>query len=168
MSRTGPVKRITIWVRDIERSLALYRDLLGFEVIEDKTLAGPAIMGMVGYLDGHLRMVHLASAGTDYGWIGLYALQGATPTPDSLPPPRNDRLSFGQAAIVLATSRIDAIAHDLEAHGYEFVVRPQGYLKPTDSPRMPAGRYTEMIFLDPDGIPVSVMGYEPIAQAPAG
>ncbi|MGD9597491.1 MAG: VOC family protein [Steroidobacteraceae bacterium] len=162
MSRTGPVKRITIWVRDIDRSLALYRDLLGLEVVEDKSLAGPAIMGMAGYRDGRIRMVHLAPAGADYGWIGLYALQDAKPAPDSLSPPRTDRLSYGQAAIVLTTSQIDAIAHDLEAQGYEFVLRPQGYAKTTDSPNMPAGRYTEMIFLDPDGIPVSIMGFEPL------
>lgn len=165
MSRTGPVKRVTIWVRDIERSLALYRDLLGLEIVEDKTLSGPAIMGMVGYQDGRMRMVHLAPAGADYGWIGLYALQGAQPAPDSLPPPRKDRLSYGQAAIVLTTSQIDAIAHDLEEQGYEFLLRPQGYVKPTDSPKMPAGRYTEMIFLDPDGVPVSVMGYEPMTSS---
>ncbi len=164
MSRTGPVKRVTIWVRDIERSLALYRDLLGLAVIEDKTLAGPAIMGMAGYQDGQLRMVHLAPPGADCGWVGLYALQGAKPTPDSLPPTRKDRLSYGQAAIVLTTSQADAIARDLEAQGFEFVLRPQGYVKPTDSPRMPAGRYSEMIFLDPDGIAVSIMGYEPLSR----
>lgn len=162
MNRTGPVKRVTIWVRDIDRSLALYRDLLGLEIIEDKTIAGPAIMGMVGYQDGSVRMVHLAPSGAQFGWIGLYALQGAVPAPDALPPPRKDRLSFGQATIVLTTSQIDMIAHDLEERRYEFVLRPQGYIKPTDSPNMPAGRYTELIFLDPDGIPVSIMGYEPL------
>lgn len=162
MSRTGPVKRVTIWVRDIERSLALYRDLLGLAVVEDKTLAGPTIARMVGYEDARLRMVHLAPAGVDFGWVGLYALQDAKPAPDSLPPPRKDRLSFGQATIVLTTSQIDAISHDLEEQGYDFVLRPQGYVKPTDSPNMPAGRYTEMIFLDPDGVPVSIMGYEPL------
>lgn len=168
MNRTGPVQRVTIWVRDMERSLALYRDLLGLDIVEDKTLSGPAIMGMAGYRDGQLRMVHLAPAGAEQGWIGLYALQGAQPAPDALPPPRKDRLSLGQAAIVLATSQSDALARDLEERGYEFIVRPQAYLKPTDSPRMPAGRYTEMIFLDPDGIPVSVMGFEPLRPAPAG
>lgn len=162
MSRTGPVKRVTIWVRDIERSLALYRDLLGLGVIEDKTLAGQAIAGMVGYQDATLRMVHLAPPGAEYGWVGLYALQDAKPPTEPVPPPREDRLSPGQAAVVLTTSQIDAIARDLDAQGYRFLLRPQGYVKPTDSPKMPAGRYTEMIFFDPDGIPVSIMGYEPL------
>lgn len=162
MSRTGPVKRVTIWVRDIERSLALYRDLLGLEIIEDKTLSGPAIMGMAGYQDGRLRIVHLAPAGTEYGWIGLYALLDAVPAPGSLEPPRTDRLSFGQTAIVLTTSTFDPIARDLDAQGYAFILRPRSYDKPSDSPQMPAGRYSEMIFLDPDGVPVSIMGYEPL------
>lgn len=165
MSRTGPVKRVTIWVRDLERSLALYRDLLGLEIIEDKTLSGPAIARMVGFEDCRMRMVHLAPAGADYGWIGLYALLDATPKPDSLAPPRKDRIMQGQTAIVLQTNAIDALAHDLEEQGYEFLLRPQGYVKPTDSPKMPAGRYTEMIFFDPDDVPVSIMGYEPLASA---
>lgn len=162
MNRTGPVKRVTIWVRDIERSLALYRDLLGLEVIEDKTLAGPAIAGMVGYQDATMRMVHVGPSGTEYGWIGLYELRDARPATEPLPAPRADRLSPGQAAVVLTTTQIDAIARDLDAQGYRFLLRPQGYVKPTDSPKMPAGRYTEMIFFDPDGIPVSIMGYEPL------
>lgn len=162
MNRTGPVQRVTIWVRDIDRSLALYRDLLGLGIVEDKTLSGPAIMRMAGYRDGSLRMVHLAPAGAEYGWIGLYALQGAAPAPDSHPPPRKDRLSFGQTAIVLSTPQIDSIAQDLEQQGYEFVLRPSAYVKQTASPEMPAGRYTETIFLDPDGVPVSLLGYSPL------
>ena len=109
MSRTGPVKRVTIWVRDIERSLALYRDLLGLEVIEDKTLAGPAIAGMVGYQDATMRMVHLAPPGAEYGWVGLYALIDARPPTEPVPAPREDRLSPGQAAVVLTTDQIDEI-----------------------------------------------------------
>lgn len=62
MNRTGPVKRVTIWSRDIKRSLALYRGLPGLEIVEDKTLASPAILGMAGYQDGRMRMAHLAPA----------------------------------------------------------------------------------------------------------
>ena len=44
----GPVKRVTLWVRDLERSLAVYRDALGLQVLEQKDLEGPAIAALVG------------------------------------------------------------------------------------------------------------------------
>ena len=36
MSTAGPVKRVTLWVRDADKSLRVYRDALGFSVLEDK------------------------------------------------------------------------------------------------------------------------------------
>jgi catechol 2,3-dioxygenase-like lactoylglutathione lyase family enzyme len=162
-SRTSPVKRVTIWVRDIERSLALYRDVLGLEVIEDKTIGGPYVTRMIGYEDGRLRVVHLGARGHDFGWIGLYALSGTTPAATSLPEPRKDRLALGQTAIVLESANLEDIAARLEAQGYEFLLRPQVYVKDSDSPGMPAGRYAETIFFDPDGVPVSIMNYSPLA-----
>ena len=41
MNLTSPLKRMTIFNRDMEASLALYRDILGFTVIEDKLISGP-------------------------------------------------------------------------------------------------------------------------------
>lgn len=159
--RTGPVKRVTIWVRDIERSLDLYRDVLGLGVIEDKTIGGPYVTRMIGYEDGRLRIVHLGARDCDFGWIGLYALSGTTPPATALPAPRKDRLVLGQAAIVLESPDLERIAARLEAEGYEFLLRPQVYVKDNDSPGMPAGRYAETIFFDPDGVPVSIMSYSP-------
>lgn len=46
MSGVGPLKRLTLWVRDAEASLALYRDLLGLEVIEDTLLEGVAVTNL--------------------------------------------------------------------------------------------------------------------------
>jgi catechol 2,3-dioxygenase-like lactoylglutathione lyase family enzyme len=157
--RTGPVKRVTIWVRDIERSLALYRDILGLEVLEEKTIAGPYMAQMIGYEDGRLHIVHLAARGCDFGWIGLYALSGTTPAATALPAPGKDRLVPGQTAIVLESTDLEGIAARLEAEGYEFLLRPRFYVKDSDSPGMPAGRYGETIFYDPDGVPVSIMSY---------
>src|SRR5690606_5342623 len=132
--RTGPVKRVTIWVRDIERSLSLYRDILGLEVVEDKTMTGPYMARMVGYEDGRLRIVHLAAGGSEFGWIGLYELADTTPPLASLPVPGKDRLACGQTAIVLESADLDGIAARLESEGYEFLLRPQTYVKETDSP----------------------------------
>lgn len=65
-----PLKRVTLWVRNLERSLALYRDLLGLEVLEEKQLQGAAIAKMVGLEEASLRIVHLGRPGESFGWIG--------------------------------------------------------------------------------------------------
>ena len=36
--KSSPVSRVTLFCRDIEKSLALYRDILGFEEVESKTI----------------------------------------------------------------------------------------------------------------------------------
>lgn len=162
MSRVGPVKRVTLWVRDVEASLVLYRDLLGLCVIEDKLLEGPAVASLLGLDAGRLRIVHLAAGEAQtHGWVGLYALTGARPAPASLPPPDPQRFSLGQAAVVFETREFDDILRRLDAGGYRFLGRPIDYVKPSGGGPTPAGRYREAVFFDPDGIPVSVIQYEP-------
>ena len=38
MNLTSPIRRVTIFCRNIEKSLRLYRDILGFTVIEEKMI----------------------------------------------------------------------------------------------------------------------------------
>jgi catechol 2,3-dioxygenase-like lactoylglutathione lyase family enzyme len=159
MSGAGPLQRVTLWVRDADASLALYRDLLGLPVLEDKVVPGPYLGRMVGYEQAGLRIVHLGSG--ESGWIGLYELRDAQPVPVPVTPAPRQRLSPGQATVVLQARGLDAIVASLDAAGYEFLLRPQAYVKQAASPAMPAGRYTETIFHDPDGFPVSLIEYTP-------
>jgi len=163
MSLTGPVKRVTIWVRDAERSLRLYRDLLGLEVIEDKRLAGADIARIIGLDTAALRIVHLSSGGATHGWIGLYELADAEPQVAELPPPPPDRPAYGQVAIVLTTERMAELLPQLRAEGVTFLAPPQPeYVKSTPGGATPPGRYSEALFFDPDGVLVSLMGYAPL------
>ncbi len=160
---TGPLKRVTLWVRSAEASLAVYRDALGLEVLEDKRVEGPAIAKMVGLKQAALRIVHLAPAGATHGWIGLYEIGATAPRQmESLP-----RLSgfplYGQATLVLTTSEMDAVVGRLRATtGVAMITEPTRYIKTEASAAMPAGIYSEAIFFDPDGIPVSLIGFEPL------
>lgn len=160
MNQVGPVKRVTLWVRDIEASLALYRDLLGLDVVEDKQLEGPAVAALLGLEQGRLRIVHLSAAGHDHGWVGLYALTDAKPAPPSLPPPDPRRFSYGQAAVVMQTERLDALLGRLEAAGCRSMGPVIDYVKAEGSATSPAGRYREALFLDPDGIAVSLIQFD--------
>ncbi|HPF28428.1 MAG TPA: VOC family protein [Steroidobacteraceae bacterium] len=162
MSGTGPVKRITLWVRDAEASLAIYRDVLGLQVLEDKTIAGPAIGQMIGLEETQLRIVHLAPAGATHGWIGLYQLTNPKPQIAALPAPPADRPAYGQATIVLTTDKGPEILAKLRARNVRFMTTPREYTKETPSDVTPAGHYTEVIFFDPDNIPVSLIGYQPL------
>jgi catechol 2,3-dioxygenase-like lactoylglutathione lyase family enzyme len=158
----GPLKRITLWVRDIDASLALYRDALGLSVLEDKRLAGPQIAGMVGLAQAELRIVHLGPTGSTQGWIGLYAIQNTAPQPMAALAPPDGFPRYGQATLVFTTSQLAAIVPRLRAlPTIRFITGPTEYVKTTPGEATPPGRYSELIFFDPDGVPVALMGYEP-------
>lgn len=160
--RAGPVKRVTLWVRDIEAALRVYRDALGLVVIEDKTLAGAPIARMVGLSQADLRIVHLAAAGAEHGWIGLYAITDTQPTALSELPRADGFPRYGQATIVLTVQGMPAIVARLRATpGVQFVTEPTEYRKATPGDITPPGLYREVIFFDTDGIPVSLLEYVP-------
>jgi hypothetical protein len=46
--------------------------------------------------------------------------------------------------------------------GVQFITAPTEYVKTTAGDATPAGRYSEVIFFDPDGIPVSLIGFAPL------
>jgi len=160
MAGVGPVKRVTLWVRDIEASLALYRDLLGLEVIEDKVLEGAALASLLGLEAGRLRIVHLSGQGATHGWVGLYALTDAQPPPPSLATPDPAAFSYGQAVVVFETRCLESILDRLDAGGYRRLGQPIDYVKPRATGPTPAGRYREAVFFDPDGVPVSLIQFD--------
>jgi catechol 2,3-dioxygenase-like lactoylglutathione lyase family enzyme len=162
MNLTSPVKRVTIWVRDLERSLAVYHGILGLTVVEEKVLEGPAIAAMVNLRTCRLRIAHLAAEGSDHGLVGLYEVSAADPPLPALPRQPRDRLSYGQATIVLYTGRLGEIVPRLEAEGLDMLRTPVSYVRERSADMFAAGRYTELIFFDPDGVPVSLLGYEPL------
>lgn len=159
--RVGPVKRVTLWVRDVDVSLALYRDILGLTVIEDKVLEGPPVQGLLGLEAGRLRIVHLCAGGATHGWIGLYALTGARPVLPALPAPDPQRFSYGQSVVVFDTVKLDEILPALRAAGCRFLGPLIDYVKPATTGPTLAGRYREAVFFDPDGVAVSLIQFEP-------
>lgn len=162
MSNAGPVKRVTLWVRDAEASLRVYRDALGLAVLEDKQVSGQAIGRMIGLQEATLRIVHLGTPGSTHGWVGLYEVRDAQPRAIPQLPRPESFPCYGQATVVVTTDRMAQIVPALRALGVRFLTEPTEYLKTTQSDATPAGRYSEAIFFDPDGVPVSLMGYSPL------
>jgi catechol 2,3-dioxygenase-like lactoylglutathione lyase family enzyme len=161
MNLTTPVRRVTIFCRDAEASLRCYRDLLGFSVIEDKRVSGPALGRMVGLADCTMRILHLRSGDTPDGLIGLYAIEDGRPA--ELPRPDAASIHLGQCVIVVYTDHINALEPRVRSQGYAVVSELKRYVKQQPSSYIPVGTYSEMIFLDPDGVAVNLVQYEPPA-----
>ncbi|MBP01574.1 MAG: hypothetical protein CMM25_02030 [Rhodospirillaceae bacterium] len=156
--QVSPVKRTTIFCRNIKRSLALYRDILGFVVVEDKTVAGPSIAKMVGLDDCQMHICHLRSGNSEDGLIGLYEITNTEILSTTLP--ETGKIHLGQVAVVVNTHQPEEIYNLLRRKNYVFLTLPTKYIKGEDSDYMKAGTYTEMIFYDPDGVLVSILGFE--------
>jgi catechol 2,3-dioxygenase-like lactoylglutathione lyase family enzyme len=157
----SPVKRTTIFCRDIDSSLALYRDVLGMAIVEDKTVSGPAVAKLIGHSDVTMRIVHLrAPDGPDAGLIGLYAV--LDPKLPIAPRAPEGVLHYGQSSVVFSSARAGEIAAELRHRGTRFLTEPTEYRLEVDRAYTKAGVYTEMIFYDPDGLLVAVMGYRPL------
>lgn len=158
------LRRTTIWVRDLERSLRFYCEVVGLEVLERKELAGPDIAGLVGYEDGRLRIAHLGAIGAREGLVGLYELTRATPNVDALPSPPAARIASGQTALVFECADVDAVLERVRTLGFRLMREPGRYVVP---PRdgAPARHLVEALVFDPDEVVVSLMGVRPPPRA---
>jgi catechol 2,3-dioxygenase-like lactoylglutathione lyase family enzyme len=161
MTRTTPIRRVTIFCRDVEASLRCYRDLLGYSVIEDKRVEGKEIGRMLGLEECAMRILHLRSGDTPDGLIGLYAIQEGRPA--ELPrPPNLTSIHLGQSVIVVESNHLIEIEAGVKALGLPIVSELKSYVKTKPSAYLQVGTYKELIFLDPDGIAVNVVQFEPL------
>lgn len=114
---------VAITVRDMERSVGFYRDLLGFEVL-----------GQLFLNEGTLKIVYLQSGAVR---VELFEFRGqdaetAVGVPDTV---------GGFKHLALQTDDVDGVAARLKAAGTEFT------LEPLDA----VGRVRLAFFRDPDG-----------------
>jgi catechol 2,3-dioxygenase-like lactoylglutathione lyase family enzyme len=71
-------------VRDLDRSLAFYRDVLGMEVLFEQEKQGGYLAAIVGYPEAHVRMAHLAFPGDGHrvGRVEFFTLRSGDPERD--------------------------------------------------------------------------------------
>ena len=162
VAATPSFKRVTLWVRDAERALRLYRDALGLEVLEDKRVEGAAIGRMVGLDSASLRIVHLGQAGSTAGWVGLYEISATQPHALQAMASASSFPLYGQATLVFEVKNLASIVALVRELGLTILAGPSEYVKAEGSAAMPAGRYSECIFVDAEGFPVSLLGYAPL------
>lgn len=98
------VRRTTIIVRDMEKSLALYRDVIGLKVNYDTVVETSGVALPAGTPGAKARLVLLNANDPWVGWIGL--MQWTTPPlPDPGPYPK--RMGPGGIVIVMNTDDVD-------------------------------------------------------------
>ena len=157
--RTKPVARITLFCRDLNRSLELYRDILGFEEVEKKTIRSKAFNELMNIDDEDcfVKISYLQSEESDFGLIALFEINSKEM--DKNKSIYNRPIQYGQSVIVLSTKDHRKIYEELKDKDYAFLVEPTEYLKTEDSEYIKAGLYKEMSFYDPDGFLVNLIEY---------
>lgn len=90
-------------VRDLARSLAFYRDVLGMEVVFEQEKRGGYLSAIVGYPDAHVRMAHLRFPGDEHR-VELF--EYVEPEPQGAAGEPRD---VGITHICLAVDDIDAV-----------------------------------------------------------
>jgi catechol 2,3-dioxygenase-like lactoylglutathione lyase family enzyme len=105
-------------VRDLDRSLAFYRDTLGMEIVFEQEKQGGYLAEIVGYPDAHVRMAHLAFPG-DTHRIELF--EYVTPTSrGGAGEPRD----VGITHVCLAVEDLPALHTRLTQAGVDFYSGP--------------------------------------------
>jgi len=127
-------------VRDLERSLAFYRDVLGMEVLFEQEKEGGYLGAIVGYPDAHVRMAHVAFPG-DVQRIELF--QYVSPEPRGEPGEPRD---VGITHVCLRVDDVDSLAERLRGAGAELFSEP--VLVDTGANAGGKGVYLR----DPDGV----------------
>jgi catechol 2,3-dioxygenase-like lactoylglutathione lyase family enzyme len=131
-------------VSNLERSIAFYRDLLGFEVVKTIRLTDPWIAVMTGFEGADLKVAALRLGASDHvlELIEYVAPRGAPATMQ----PTND---VGSAHVCFAVDDIAVIHDQLSRTGVQFRSRPVaiGGVR---------GAGWAVYLRDPDGIPLEL------------
>lgn len=140
------LKRTTLIVRDLARSLAFYRDGLGMTVWYDDevVLSGRGLAA--GQAGDRTRLVILQAQDPVIGMLGL--LQWVEPP---LPPPAAERtrLSIGDVVFVMQTDDVAEARRRLAALGARIFAEPHPFeVRGADGQ---VARMTSLSVWDPDG-----------------
>jgi len=130
------LKRVNLLVRDMQRSLAIYRDILGFRVFQCAD-AGPQSFSYPVFRIPAAAQLHFCTldSSTEVRALALTEVRGV-----ELPAHPQPQLS----APVIRVEQIDQVLARLQAAGLEVV-------EPRRSRTAEGHEFTELAFTDPDG-----------------
>lgn len=148
------VKRTTIVVGNLQRSLDFYRDILGLRVFFDGTIQNPGASDVTGITCQKLRMVVLRAEELDTGMIGLMEIHGADPPLRAITP--GEDLRTGESILVIPTTQLKTLYERLKQAGVHIMAPPVA----VDVPDRP--EIHEMMIRDPDGVVINLTQRGPL------
>lgn len=124
MPLVEPLKRAAIIVRDLERSLAFYRDALGLGVWVEGECGrdNEPFAQLLGLPPGATRFVILRSGDATLGMVGLFEVR--EPDIDAVSITQPERVHRGEVALVFHTSDIQSVYAQAQALGLAIVCAP--------------------------------------------
>lgn len=143
------LKRTTLIVADVKRSLAFYRDVLGMTLYYDQSMAVGGKIIPAGVPGAQVRLAIMQGNHADVAKIGL--LQWTDPPLPSLSAPYRKRMGVGDIVIVTETPDLDGLYKRLKDSPYCVIhCPPHDWSVPTPDGQ---GRIemTTLSFFDPDG-----------------
>ncbi len=146
---TEAAKRTTIIVRDMQKSLAFYRDLLGWDLFYEGFVDGEGVSQLMGFPCKGVKMAVLNAQGSQWGNVGLMEPVEPMPPVENLPPPH--RIRYGEAAFVLPCADVESLYKKIVAAGY-VVINPPARIGVPGRPQA----VLEMFCRDPDGVLINL------------
>lgn len=146
----SPLMRSTHFVRDLDESLKLYRDILGLRPRVERVLEGQRTDAILGTKGKSVRLAILQSGDLVYANVGLFQFVEDEPPPRPVP---RTYTQTGDAAVVFLTSDIFGVYEKVKAAGYPIVSPPMILFPVEGSDTQPY----EMLFFDHDGIGVNLI-----------
>ena len=150
--RIREVGAIGLTVSDMERSVAFYRDVLGFEKTSDTEVAGPIYGQLTGLAGLRARVVSMRLGAERIELTEFLAPRGRAAPADS----RSNDAWFQHVAII--TSDIEQGYLWLRQHNVQ-QVSPGPQRLPDWNPK--AGGIKAFYFRDPDGHPLEILEFPP-------
>ncbi len=120
MAEASRLHHTGLTVADLDRSLAFYRDLLGFEVVLEQEKEGGYLGAIVGRPDAHVRMAHVQLPGSDHR---LELFQYLRP-PGSEPSERLEPWRIGPTHVCLIVDDLPSLHERLLAAGIDSFLSP--------------------------------------------
>ncbi len=154
----GNIHHSSRTISNMERSLAFYRDILGFKVVEDITSEEPGIQEASTTPKSQLRIVMLEAGGARVELIEFLKEKGKF---YDRPLALND---VGSSHIAFEPEDMDQVYEHLLSQGVRFTSPPQVTW------RGPGRYWRATVFYDPDGFDLALFkSYqgEPFEAAPA-
>lgn len=124
MSNVTPLRRTAIIVRDMDRSLQFYGQVLGLNVWVQGQAGGDnvAFSTLLGAPPCTVRYVILQSEDVEWGMVGLFELSDPPPADDTHP--AIDRANRGEACLVFQTPDIRRIHRGARSMGLTVLCPP--------------------------------------------